>query len=244
MAYSIDLNFDTVLFDLDGTLLPMDTKAFEGLYFTGLCSKLAEKIDSKKLIDCIWQATKAMILNDGTCLNRDAFAKVFQETTGIDYYENEGDFLEYYNEDFQVCKKACKVSELSKKIVQTLQSKGYRVAIATNPIFPAVATNWRLEWLGMNANQFELVTTFDNSSHAKPNPAYYQEVCDTLQVNPKQCVMIGNDVQEDGVAKTIGMNVKLVEDCLINTKNASTDAFELGSLQDVYEWSQELPSLI
>ena len=53
--------------------------------------------------------------------------------------------------------------------------------------------------------------------------------------------MIGNDVLEDGCAAKLGMEVFLVRDCLINTKDLPTDNFSLGSLQDVLDWAEALP---
>ena len=80
---------------------------------------------------------------------------------------------------------SARVTDVSREIVHTLQGKGYQVAIATNPIFPRIATWSRLAWLGLSAGEFPLVTTFENSHFAKPNPRYYLEVCEKLGVRPK-----------------------------------------------------------
>ena len=53
-----------VLFDLDGTLLPMDQDAFMKAYFGGLCKKLAPYgYNPDELISAIWQGTKMMVKN-------------------------------------------------------------------------------------------------------------------------------------------------------------------------------------
>ena len=50
-----------VLFDLDGTLLPMDQDSFVKFYFGGLAKKLAPHgYDPQALIAAIWTGTKAM----------------------------------------------------------------------------------------------------------------------------------------------------------------------------------------
>lgn len=243
------MSFETVkarkniLFDLDGTLLPMDIDVFEKAYFKGLCKSMIDKIDPQELYKHIWGGTKAMVLNDGSKTNMEVFKDYFNNNTDLDYDTCEPIFLEYYRTGFQDCVNACSISELSKKIVEELQSKGYTVAIATNPIFPQIATYSRLNWLGIDPESVELVTTFENSYHAKPNPAYFKEVCDTLQVDPKECIMVGNDVTEDGVAATLGMEVMLIEDCLLNKNNLSTDNFSLGSLSQLYEWAKALPEI-
>ena len=63
-----------VLFDLDGTLLPMDQGEFLKLYFGEMAKKMAPMgYDPKALIDAIWQSTGAMIGNDGSKPNGQAF---------------------------------------------------------------------------------------------------------------------------------------------------------------------------
>ena len=151
--------------------------------------------------------------------------------------------MDFYANEFQNCVNACKVTNLSKEIVSTLQEKGYTVAIATNPIFPQIATYSRLNWLHIDPESLSLVTTFENSHSAKPNPAYYKEVCESLKVAPEDCIMIGNDVAEDGIAKKLGMEVMLIEDCLLNKDNLPTDDFQMGSLKDLLEWAKSLPEV-
>ena len=226
-----------ILFDLDGTLLPMDIDLFEKAYFKGLCKCMMDQIAPEELYKHIWGGTKAMILNTGPKSNMEVFKDYFNENTSLDYEACEETFMEFYRTDFQNCVKACKVSELSKKIVEILQKKGYNVIIATNPIFPQIATYSRLYWLGIDPKSLPLVTTFENSHSAKPNPAYYQEILEKIQAKPEDCLMIGNDVKEDGIAAKLGMKVYLIEDCLLNPENLSTDAFDRGSLQDLYDWA-------
>ena len=240
MTFPIEAARPVVLFDLDGTLLPMDMKTFEKAYFGGLCRTFTEYAP-EDLVRWVWAGTKAMALNDGTRTNREAFAEAFTRESGVDYYENEERFLDYYRTVFQQCREVCPITDVSRRIVETLEGKGYRVAIATNPIFPEIATRSRLAWLGLDAAAFPLVTTFENSVHAKPNPDYYRDVCRTLGVEPTDCVMIGNDVFEDGCAASLGMEVFLVEDFLLNTRDLLTDGFRMGSLRDVLTWAEALP---
>ena len=239
MSYTTNICRPIILFDLDGTLLPMDIEGFEKMYFKGLCGCMTE-LPPDKLISSVWAGTKAMVLNDGTVTNREVFAKCFGETTGIDYYENEERFMEFYRTDFQKCAGACGITDISSEIVHTLKEKGYTVAVATNPIFPRIATYSRLRWLGIDPDEFSLVTTFEDSYTAKPNPAYYLEVCRRLGVEPSDCIMIGNDVEEDGCAAKVGMKVMLVTDCLLNQKNLPMDSFETGTLSDVLAWAKDL----
>ena len=229
-----------ILFDLDGTLLPMDLKTFERAYFTGLTEAFPE-FGPEELVRLVWAGTKAMVRNDGSRTNREAFADTFTRESGVDYYANEERFLSYYRTGFERCAAVCRCTSLSREIVDTLRDKGYLVAVATNPIFPQIATAARLRWLGLDAASFPLVTTFENSHFAKPNPLYYREVCNVLGVAPGDCIMVGNDVEEDGSARALGMEVLLIRDCLLNPKGLSTEGFLMGSLEDLLAWARALP---
>ena len=89
----------------------------------------------------------------------------------------------------------------------------------TNPIFPAVATESRIRWAGLEPEEFALYTTYENTSYCKPNPAYYRDLIRRLSLDPQRCLMVGNDVSEDmEAASAAGMQVFLLTDCLINRK--------------------------
>lgn len=241
MKQLAEIRRPVVLFDLDGTLLPMDYDRFEKAYFRGLCTAVPE-LQPDKLIAAVWAGTKAMMKNDGSRSNREAFAEVFTAQSGIDYYANEARFLRFYETEFQKCAAVCGITDVSRRLVKTLRNKGYMVAVATNPIFPEIATYSRLRWLGLDPREFPLVTTFENSCFAKPNPDYYRAVCERLGVTPPDCVMVGNDVEEDGCAAALGIEVVLVTDCLLNRKNLPLDGFCTCTLEDVLRWAESLPA--
>lgn len=232
----------TVLFDLDGTLLPMDTDAFERAYFKGLCEAINE-VPPDQLIREIWAGTEAMIKNDGSVTNREAFAEAYSRVSAMDFYANEERFEEFYRTGFNKCAEICEISDVSRHIVDELKAKGYSVSVATNPIFPMVATRSRLRWIGLSPEEFGVVTTYENSHYAKPNPQYFREVCEQLGEEPENCVMIGNDVEEDGAARKAGIPVILVTDHLKNEHGLPTDDFEQMTLAGVLEWARALPAL-
>lgn len=73
----------TILFDLDGTLLPMDQDAFTRGYFKLLAQKLAPHgYDPAALVDNIWAGTAAMVGNDGKRTNEAAFWDRFAACMG------------------------------------------------------------------------------------------------------------------------------------------------------------------
>ena len=86
----------TVLFDMDGTLLPMDTEKFVKLYFKTLAARIAPfGYEPNKLIDGVWKSTGAMIKNDGQTTNDKVFWKVFAGIFGDRVYNDIAKFDEY-----------------------------------------------------------------------------------------------------------------------------------------------------
>ena len=235
------MKITTVLFDLDGTLLPMDQNVFIKAYFGGLARRLAPHgYDPQKLIDSIWQGTAAMVKNNGDVTNEERFWQGFEAAYGKPARQDEEHFAAFYREDFDSVSASCGYTPAAREIVDTAKSCGLRVALATNPIFPAMATERRIAWAGLSPSDFELVTTYENSRHCKPNPDYYRDVMQTLGVKPEECVMVGNDVGEDMIAETLGARVFLLTDNLINSKNADISVYPNGSYADLIDFIKNL----
>ena len=209
-----------ILFDLDGTLLPMDQDRFTEAYFKLLTKKLLPHgYERKKLIDSIWAGTAAMVRNDGQRTNEEAFWRKFTELNGDQVLADKPLFEEFYQKDFQQAKDFCGYNEKAAQTVVALKRQGFRLALATNPIFPAVATESRIGWAGLAPEDFEWYTTYENSCYCKPNPEYYRALLEKLKVKPEECLMVGNDASEDAAALKVEMSFFLLTDCLINKEN-------------------------
>ena len=124
--------------------------------------------------------------------------------------------------------------------VRALHAMGYRTVLATNPLFPPTATQSRIRWAGLIPEDFEFITTYDNSSFCKPNPDYYREILGKLNLNAGECLMVGNDVNEDMIAQTLGMQVFLLTDCLINKENRDISQYPYGSFPELMDYIRGL----
>jgi len=223
-----------VLFDLDGTLLPMDQDVFVKEYFGRLARKLiSHGYDQEALVNNIWAGTKAMIKNTGEKLNEQAFWDTFASMYEKDVLSDINLFDEFYHNDFDAVKSVCGYTPRANEAVKQIKEMGFRVALATNPIFPAVATEARMRWAGLDSADFEFYTTYENSRFSKPYPDYYAEICRTLDVSPEECLMVGNDVRDDMIAATLGMKVFLLTDCLINKAGADIASYPQGSFDEL-----------
>ena len=231
------MNITTVLFDLDGTLLPMDQDIFIKGYLGGLAKKLAPYGYNLEIFPkAMWSGVGAMTKNDGSIRNDEAFWKTFCSFMGEHVRNDEPVFEDFYRNEFQKVKDLCGFNPDSAKIVHELKAAGYRIILATNPLFPAIATESRIRWAGLKPEDFEYYTVYDNSYHCKPNPAYYQDLIDQLNHNPSECLMVGNDVDEDMVAETLGMKVFLLTDCIINKNDKDLSQYPHGGFKSLREY--------
>ena len=231
----------TVLFDLDGTLLPMDKDVFVNKYFSTLAAYLAPHgYNSEKLIDTVWKGTGAMIENDGSSTNETKFWCAFADAFGEAALKDKPLFDYFYEHIFDEIQSVCGFDKRSAETVRMLKERGLRVGLATNPIFPKAATGIRIRWAGLDTSDFDIITTYENSSYCKPNLNYYIEVCQNMSVVPEECLMVGNDVVEDMVAEKLGMKVFLLTDYLINKPGTDIRRYQNGSFPELIKYASEI----
>ena len=231
-----------ILFDLDGTLLPMDNDKFTAGYFKLLAKKLAPYgYESEPLIKAIWAGVAAMVKNDGSRANEDAFWARFTELCGERALRDKPVFEEFYAVDFRGAQVFCGYDPAAAETVALAGALGFRTALATNPLFPAVATMTRIGWAGLRPDDFELITTYENTGCCKPNPDYYRDVAARLGVKCEECLMVGNDVDEDRLAaEEAGMHAFILTDCLINRHNLPLDNVPHGGFDELQEYLRHI----
>ena len=231
----------TILFDLDGTLLPMNQEDFIKAYFGLLAKKVSlYGYNPDTLIKTIWQGISNMIKNDGKETNEAVFWKTFENIYGTEALKDKFIFDEFYSKEFQDVSKSCGYTTYAKEIIEKVKGKGYKLVLATNPIFPSIATESRMRWAGINPSDFEVYTTYENSHHSKPNLQYYKDILGKIGCRADECLMVGNDVDEDMIASSLGMKTFLLTDCLINKSNKDISDYDKGSYVDLLNYFDEI----
>ena len=227
------MKYQAILFDLDGTLLPMDNDAFTKAYFKLLAQYTASYgYQSDALLPAMWHGVGAMVNNDGSCLNFDAFWNTFSHLLGPHVKEDIPAFDRFYTHEFCQAIQFTSPNPKAKEAVVLARQKAPKIILATNPLFPSAGVATRLSWIGLKPEDFDLVTNYQNSSYCKPNPNYYKEILKKFNLSGNQCLMIGNDVQEDILAaKHAGLDTFLVTDCLISREKMPSCA--QGSFHDM-----------
>ena len=230
-----------ILFDLDGTLLPMQQDEFTTAYFEALSMKLAPYgYEPQRLIGGVWQGTKAMVKNDGKQTNEQVFWKEFASLFGNKVYDDIDKFNAFYENDFDSLKSYCDFTEQANSMVQILKKKGYTLVLASNPVFPMTAQKKRMQWAGVNPDDFALITAYENSCYCKPNPLYFKEIAEKIGVKPSECLMVGNDTTEDEAAKLMGIDFFLLTNCLLNKERKDISKYPRGSFLQLIDYIEKI----
>lgn len=226
-----------ILFDLDGTLLPMDTDAFVRQYLKSLAPYVANVIPPETMVASLWKATELMIFNkEAHRTNEEVFVEEFCKLTGVEKEQVWPTFDQFYEEEFPKLHIHTQPNpEQSRKVIQAALNQGYRVAIATNPVFPRAAICQRLQWAGVDDLPIDFVTVYEETRFCKPHPEYYLEVVERLGFQPDECVMVGNDRQEDLVASLAGLKTYYINQCRIDRGEPAFVPDQEGTMDELYQ---------
>ncbi|WP_026478051.1 HAD family hydrolase [Alkaliphilus transvaalensis] len=235
---------NTILFDLDGTLLPINTEDFLQRYFYELGVKFKDYFSPQELSEMILASTYYSIKNNEvdktneTVFFEDFFTKTsYPKETIIPIFED------FYENDFRKIKDTVQQNQFVIKAIEKLKKKGYSLVVATNPIFPKSAVVQRLHWAGLDEKDFQLLTSFEMMHHCKPKLEYYNEILTKVGKSPDQCMMVGNDVEEDMIAKKLGIQTYLIEDYMISRNEEKENIDFRGNYEAFYSFVDALPSV-
>lgn len=235
----------TIFFDLDGTLCPMDQEQFIKAYMKRICRKAAEYgYDPQVFSEALWKGTGAMMKNNGTVTNREVFWAVAEKMLGEGVREKlEAPFNTFYENEFDAVKEVLGEPIDSPSLIASLRKKGYRLVLATSPLFPLVAVKTRLSWVGLTPDDFDYVTTYENCTYCKPSLDYYREILERIGECPEHCMMVGNNVAEDMVAEKLQFSVYLITDYLENPSQSCYNTISHGSFRAFCEVAAALPNV-
>ena len=228
----------SLLLDLDDTLLGNEVDVFMQGYFSLLSEYAGQIFDSSTFLPQLMQSTRAMIQNtDPRFTNDQIFWQSFEALTGGKRDELEPFFQMFYEKEFARLRPATQRRPAAAAIVRAAREQGLSVVVATNPLFPRIAIEQRLEWAGIPVGEhdFALVTSYENMHAAKPQPAYYREILTAVGADPVEALMVGDDWKNDILpAAAVGLHT-----FWIAADDATADNPELisgrGSLDDLDE---------
>lgn len=206
-----------LLFDLDGTLLPIDLTFFFENYLTALSAKFTGLIAEAEFKEKLLASTMMMVKNEDPALtNEEVFWRDFPARVGFPRSFLEPVFLDFYQNEYRLLGENIPPAGPVRTLLTSAFQRGFEVTIATNPIFPLYALEERLAWIDCHRFPYRFITSMEQMHFCKPSLGYYRELLDLLGAQAEECLMIGNDMEEDMVAAQLGLKTCLVTDRLIN----------------------------
>lgn len=225
----------TLLFDLDNTLLDTNLDAFVPAYFQALGKHMGDRVSPEVMLRALMHGTNLMYESeDPTRTLQEIFETDFYAKLGVPKVELVEVIEDFYDHVFPSISTYTRQIPDAVPLIEWAFSCGYRIAIATDPLFARKATYHRLRWAGFDPEQFELVSTFEDFHFTKTHPAYYAEVLGQLGWPNGPVLMVGNDVQRDLIpANRLGLKTYFIDGGA-----GSSPGFEAGcgTLRDLRPW--------
>jgi len=202
-----------VLFDLDGTLIEVDMQRFVPAYLRRLAARLAGCADPRRVMRTLQAAVMTML--DGTageCSLQELLRTTLAEQLQLAWPDYQAGLAVFCREDLEELRPLVAPHPLARPLVEACLARGWRVVLATNPIFPRAVIEARLAWGGLADLPFQPVTSYESSRHCKPHAGFFTDLLTELNLAPQACLMVGNDTFHDLAAGRAGLPT-----CLLTT---------------------------
>jgi len=201
-----------VLFDLDNTLILFDEQKYFKSYVTQLAAAFADIIPFEKFHHHLIFASQELLKNNGEMSNADYYMNAF--TQGLEFSRAElwQRFLNFYATEYDQFQALVTVAPGVAELFRHLAAVGLKVVIASNPMFPLSIQEKRLSWANLENYPFALITHIENMTFCKPRLEYYQQICEIIETDPADCLMVGNDPVNDIIVTRLGMKTFLTVD--------------------------------
>ncbi len=197
----------TLLLDLDDTLLNTNMEEFVPAYFQALAANLRRWASPETMLPALISGTQAMLANeDPSATLRQVFDQEFYPKLGVEKTVLENPIDDFYDNAFPLLQGVTSPRPGARELVDWALGEGYRVAIATDPLFPRKAVEERIRWAGLVPAQFELISSYETFHFTKSHPAYYGELLGRLGWPDGPILMVGNDLDRDlACAQELGL---------------------------------------
>jgi HAD superfamily hydrolase (TIGR01549 family) len=234
-----------LLLDLDDTLLGNSMDAFLPGYLQGLAKRMARFAEPDKMVKFLMAGTRQMMANLQPDLTlAQVFDSVFYPGLGLQRVDVQPTIDVFYAQDFPGLRSLTEFRPQAIELVKGALARGYRVAIATNPLFPRTAILQRVAWAGISPEKYPiaLIPDYESFHFAKPNVHYYAEFLGQLGWPEEPVVMVGDDLENDILpARRLGLPVFWVNNPSAEW-NGPGEPPARGGLADILPWLDVTPA--
>jgi HAD superfamily hydrolase (TIGR01549 family) len=232
-----------LLLDLDDTLLRNDVDDFLPQYLGAFSKKAAAYLDPDRFVKSLLAGTQAMVDNrQPDCTLKESFDATFYPLTGVDVNSFEALAAQFYAEVFPTLRSLTKPIPQSIKLVKDALERGYRLVVATNPLFPRTAILQRLAWANLPSDQYpyEIITSYETFHFTKPDPAYYAEILARMGWPSDTVVVVGDDLERDIYAgRRLGLPAYWIGQPGKTPANGQDAPTKTGTIEELIPWLEQ-----
>mgnify|MGYP000468682170 CR=1 FL=1 len=195
------MDYELILFDLDGTLgIPSVGRKIVELVISDYSKHLSNL--SGKPYDIVLKAVIGSLESlrvdvPGTKIISEVFMERISERASISYEDLKNYTLDYYITSFNKFEKYYTQAPGAREVIEELINNGYKVGIATDPVVLQIGNYFRLKWISLEDLDYCIITSAENSYYVKPDTRYYEDTIRQCRSQPEKTIMIGNDVKFD-----------------------------------------------
>jgi FMN phosphatase YigB (HAD superfamily) len=235
----------TILFDLDDTLIHDEMESIHiPAYLDKLSVYMSKHVTKDAFRAQLMQATQCMVENDSPEFTLEqTFDESFYTGIGLEKSDVKNTIDQFYEQEYPLLKEFTREIPAAIQLMDQVVRENHNVVIATNPLFPKIATHQRLSWaaLPIKISSIALISSFESFHFSKPNPAYYAEILAQLGWPTQPAVMIGNDWSNDiKAASEFGIPAFWVTDQSGDLPIEAHPLSSQGTLSDVLPWLYKL----
>jgi FMN phosphatase YigB (HAD superfamily) len=222
----------TLLIDLDDTLLETNLEVFVPTYYEALSTYLADVAPPKELIAALQAGVGRMMQNlDPSRTLQEVFEADFYPRLGLQADPLREKIMQFYREVYPSLGRTTRQRKGARELVDWARAAGHQVAIATDPLFPMIATEERVRWAGFDPAEFDLISSFGDFHFTKSHPEYYAEFLGRLGWPDQPVLMAGDDTERDLVsAERLGISTFQV------LRGPGEDGSASGELRALKTW--------
>lgn len=232
--------YKNILFDLDGTMYKIIWPIYKKAYFTDEAESAFNLygIDIKAFYDAHEDAHEN-IVEQVYKVNYSKQQLVYQHIAnklGITFEQIQRIFDNSKSENLEKVKDKC-ITLLHDviKACEYLHKKGYRLFLATNSYFSRKRILERLAWTGLDSDMFEFINDWTQTDSVKPNLKFFDDLTERFGLNKEECLLVGNDKEQDGGCLNAGIDMYLVTNDLQNP-TAQCEVTYQGDQTDFYNF--------
>jgi len=190
----------TLLLDLDDTLLSTNIEVFIPAYFKKLTEYMSKIVPPEVFVKTLMRSTQIMYGNKRTDLTLEQVFDInFYPALGFRKADLASELEKFYDDVFPTLSSLTSPRQEAIDLVEWSFSKGWKIAIATDPLFPRKAILHRLRWAGLDPEKhpFTLISDFHNFHFAKSSVAFYPEFLAHMNWLVEPVLMVGDSLERD-----------------------------------------------